>query len=71
MLKIINFFKYIVEFFKFLVDGLFTIFQVIKSAFLFVVNSLSALPASILLFLIIVLAVSIAFKLTSLGGSGE
>lgn len=71
MIKIINFFQYVYDFLKFLVDTLFKIAQIIKAAVLFVVNGFAALPTTIKIFLVLVVVVSVAYKIISLGGAGE
>ena len=71
MTKVINFFQYIFNFIKFIIELIYNIFDTVWSALTFVGNLFNALPLSIRVFLVGIVAVSIAYKLISLGGSGE
>ena len=71
MLKIVNFLKYTFEFLKFIIELQVKIVPIIISAFNFVSSAFLSLPTSLKVFLILIVVVSIVYKVISLGGSGE
>ena len=71
MQKIITFFEYVYEFLKFLVTGIIKVGKLLFSLVMFVVDAFAALPTSIKIVLIVIVAISVIYKIISLGGSGE
>ena len=71
MQQIIVFFKYIYEFLSFIVTMLVNIVSVVVSIPIFIVRVFGALPVAISASIILLIAVCIAYKVISLGGSGE
>ena len=59
------------EYFTLVFYVIWNVIQTILSAFQFVVSAFAALPTLIKVLLIAVIAVSVIYKVISLGGSGE
>ncbi len=71
MIQVIYFFKSIYLFFCFLVDGLISLFQILLSVPGFVAKVGMALPPLVSGVIVGLVIVCIAYKVVSLGGSGE
>ena len=71
MVQVIYFFKSIYLFFCFLVDGLINLFQILLAVPAFIAKIGLALPPLVSGVLVGLVVVCIAYKVISLGGSGE
>ena len=71
MQKIIQFFDMIKEFVYLVTSFIWNILQTLLNIFATIKNIFVALPTSIIIVLSAVIAFSIAYKIISLGGSGE
>ena len=71
MLQIVEFFKFIVSFFTFLIDLIWGLIQVLFSIPTFIVTVFGAIPIIFQVVILGIIAISITYKIISLGGSGE
>ena len=71
MLQIINFFKWITSIISFLWNGFINIVKTIFTVVTGLFNLFNGLPTAIKVLLILIVAVSVVYKIISLGGSGD
>lgn len=71
MQYLIDFFKFVVELIVWLVTLLYNIVATVFSCIEFIISVFSALPFSLTVFIVGICAVSIVYKIISLGSSGD
>ena len=71
MLKIMDILEYIWTFIKFIFSAFFELFNILFSFLEFVFSLATSLPITLSLFFVLLVVVSVAYKVVSLGSSGE